>query len=170
MNQSTTLGELFKLWIVAKAVEDGIKEQTVGQYRQVWIKHGVDQLGALRVTDLPTSRANAHIQAVADGCTVTGRVSADHPAGHVRDGSAVRRARGEPDRGDQDREGDRGSRPGRVTAVRSSTAVRSAVTTYTTRRGIGGPKPGRLLLEFVEVLDGDRGPSERSAGAALGGR
>ena len=44
VNQSTTLGELFKLWIVAKAVEDGILEQTVGQYQQVWIKHGVDQL------------------------------------------------------------------------------------------------------------------------------
>src|SRR6516164_213876 len=42
-----------------------MKPQTVGQYRQVWAKHGAGQLGALRVAELPTSRANAHIQAVA---------------------------------------------------------------------------------------------------------
>ncbi|HKI41508.1 MAG TPA: hypothetical protein VKA66_14270, partial [Mycobacterium sp.] len=35
------------------------------QYRQVWKIHGAGRLGALRVTELPTSRTNAHIQAVA---------------------------------------------------------------------------------------------------------
>jgi hypothetical protein len=61
----TTLGELFEIWLAAKQFEDGVKPQTVGQYRQVWAKHGTGQLGALRGPELPTSRANAHIQAVA---------------------------------------------------------------------------------------------------------
>lgn len=65
VTERTTLAELFKIWLAAKSFEDGILEQTVGQYRQVWSKHGADQLGALRISELPTSRANAHIQAVA---------------------------------------------------------------------------------------------------------
>ena len=36
----TTLAELFDLWIEAKAAEDGISDQTVGAYRQVWRTHG----------------------------------------------------------------------------------------------------------------------------------
>ena len=65
VTERTTLAELFKIWLAAKSFEDGILEQTVGQYRQVWSKHGADQLGALRISELPTSRANAHVQAVA---------------------------------------------------------------------------------------------------------
>ena len=43
----TTLAELFELWIEAKAAEDGVSEQTISQYRQVWRTHGADQMGAL---------------------------------------------------------------------------------------------------------------------------
>ena len=67
MTDRSTLSELFEIWLGAKSFEDGVKPQTIGQYRQVWTKHGADQLGALRVTELPTSRANTHIQAVAAG-------------------------------------------------------------------------------------------------------
>ena len=45
VTERTTLAELFKIWLAAKSFEDGILEQTVGQYRQVWSKHGADQLG-----------------------------------------------------------------------------------------------------------------------------
>jgi len=48
----------------AKSPEDRVKAQTCGQYRQVWEIHVADQLGALLVTKLPTSRANAHIHVV----------------------------------------------------------------------------------------------------------
>jgi hypothetical protein len=65
VTERSSLGELFELWLAAKSFEDGIKDQTCGQYRQVWESHGASQLGSLRVTELPTSRANAHIQAVA---------------------------------------------------------------------------------------------------------
>ena len=44
-------------------------------------------------------------------------------------------------------------KPARVLTPAEFTAVRAAVTPYTTRPGVGGPKPGRLLLEFVEVLE-----------------
>lgn len=55
----TTLAELFELWIEAKAAEDGISEQSINQYRQVWRTHGAEQIGALRVTDsTPVMRAS----------------------------------------------------------------------------------------------------------------
>lgn len=36
----SSLAELFDVWILAKAAEDGVSEQTADQYRQVWAKHG----------------------------------------------------------------------------------------------------------------------------------
>ena len=61
VNNKTTLAELFELWIAAKVAEDGLSAQSADQYRQLWRKHGVDQLGALRVTELSTSSASAYL-------------------------------------------------------------------------------------------------------------
>lgn len=60
----TTLAELFDIWIEAKAVVDGVSQQTANQYREVWEAHGAAQLGALRIRELPTSQANARLQAM----------------------------------------------------------------------------------------------------------
>jgi integrase len=60
----TSLAELFEIWLEAKGAEDGVRPQIADTYRAVWEKHGAAQLGALRVTELPTSRANAHLQAM----------------------------------------------------------------------------------------------------------
>lgn len=57
----TTLAELFDLWIEAKAAEDGISDQTVDQYRQLWRTHGADQLGTLRVTEFGTGQASKYL-------------------------------------------------------------------------------------------------------------
>jgi hypothetical protein len=60
----TTLAELFELWIEAKALVDGVSDQTAKAYRDVWRVHGAQQLGALRVRELATSRANARLQEI----------------------------------------------------------------------------------------------------------
>ena len=146
----TTLAELFKAWISAKAVEDGILEQTVGQYQQVWSKHGAAQLGALRISELPTSRANAHIQAVAE--------SAPSQAGYLR--IILRGMFSMAVRFDvltvnpivETKTAKATRKPARALTPAEFAEVRAAIITYSSRPGVGGPKPGRLLLEFVEVL------------------
>jgi integrase len=146
----TTLGELFEMWLQAKELEDGIKPQTVGQYRQVWAKHGAGQIGALRINELPTSRANAHVQAVAVGTpsqasylriilrgmfslAVRFDVLAVNPIMETKTAKLQRK-------------------PARAMTPLEFEQVRAAVKAYTTREGHGGPKPGRLLPTFVEVL------------------
>lgn len=146
----TTLAELFDIWIAAKAVEDGVKPQTAGQYRQVWATHGAAQLGGLRVTELPTSRANAHIQAVAArtssqaanlriilrgmfSMVVRFDVLAVNPIVETRTAKVERK-------------------PARALTSDEFHRVRAAVTEYAAARSVGGPKPGRLLLPFIDVL------------------
>lgn len=147
VTQKTTLAELFELWIDAKAAEDGVSEQTADQYRAVWRTHGARQLGELRVTELPTSRANAHLQSMGAstqaarlrmvlagmfGMAVRFDILAVNP---IREARTVRTTR---------------------KAVRAASAaeferVRRAVRAYASRPG-PGPRPGRLLPAFVELL------------------
>lgn len=155
----STVGELFTIWLSAKSVEDGLLPQTVGQYRQVWAKHGVSQLGELRITELPTSRANAHIQAVA--------ATASSQAAYLRiilrgmfamavrfDVLAVN-----PIVETKTAKVDR--KPARALTPDEFQRVRAAVIAFTDRPGVGGPKPGKLLLPFIEVLAATGGrPSE----------
>ncbi|GAB3216793.1 tyrosine-type recombinase/integrase [Mycolicibacterium hippocampi] len=147
VTEATTLAELFELWVETKVVADGVSPQTAGQYRAVWATHGADQLGALRVTELPTSRANAHLQQM--GATTQAKrlqmvlrgmfglaVRCDVlPVNPIREARTVKTTR---------------------TAARAATAqefeqVRAAVRAYADREG-PGPRPGRLLLAFVELL------------------
>ena len=64
VTERTTLAELFEKWIVVKVKEEGIAPQTADHYRRVWRSHGADPLGALRIGELPTSRANDHLQSM----------------------------------------------------------------------------------------------------------
>lgn len=155
----TTVGALFTIWLAAKSVEDGILDQTVGQYSQVWRKHGAPHLGALRLAELPTSRANAHIQAVAADApsqaaylriilrgmfalAVRFDVLAVNPITETRTAKVTRS-------------------PARALTPAEFQRVRAAVAAYCARPGVGGPKPGRLLLPFIEVLAATGGrPSE----------
>lgn len=150
VSDRTTLGELFEVWLAAKTFEDGVLPQTATQYRQVWSKHGAQTLGSLRVTELPTSRANAHIQAVA--------VDTAAQAAYLR--VILRGMFGMAVRFDvlavnpivETKTAKRQRKPARALTAAEFEQVRAAVAAYNQRTGHGGPKPGRLLLPFVEVL------------------
>lgn len=150
VTERTTLGELFEIWLSAKSSEDGIKAQTCGQYRQVWGTHGADQLGALRVTELPTSRANAHIQAVA--------VDTPSQAGNLR--IILRGMFSMAVRFDvlpvnpivETKTAKLHRKSARAMTPAEFEQVRAAVEEYANHAGQGGPKPARLLLAFIEVL------------------
>jgi len=155
----TTLGELFEMWLSAKSLEDGIKDQTCSQYRQVWRIHGVDRLGALRVAELPTSRANAHIQVVA--------MRSASQAGYLRIilrgmfSMAVRFDVLDVNPIVETRTAKLHRKPARAMTSAEFEQVRLAVRAYANREGHGGPKPGRLLPAFIEVLAATGGrPSE----------
>lgn len=150
VTDTTTLAALFEVWIAAKVAEDGIKPQTAAQYRQVWSKHGADKLGALRISELPTSRANAHIQAVA--------AASPSQAGYLR--IILRAMFATAVRFDvlavnpivETRTAKLRRKPARAMTPLEFDQVRAAVNAYANREGHGGPKPGRLLPAFIEVL------------------
>ncbi|MBO0884122.1 MAG: tyrosine-type recombinase/integrase, partial [Mycobacterium sp.] len=147
MTDRTTLAELFELWVEAKAAEDGVRPQTADAYRAVWRTHGADQIGALRVTELPTSRANAHLQRMGPtrqaarlrmilggmfSLAVRFDVLEINP---IREAKTVRTTR----------------TPARAVTTTEFEQIRAAVAAYVGRRG-PGPHPGRLLPAFVELL------------------
>lgn len=63
----TNLSDLFEAWVTSKIAEDGLKEQTVAQYRDVWRLHGKEQIGELRIRVLQTSRADDLIKSLPPG-------------------------------------------------------------------------------------------------------
>jgi integrase len=147
VTERTTLAELFELWREAKSAEDGVSDQTVEQYSAVWRTHGAGQLGELRVRELPTSRANAHLQAMGASTqaarlrmvlsgmfslAVRHDVIAVNP---IREAKAMRTVR----------------KPVRAASAGDFERIRAAVTAYAERPG-PGPRPGRLLPAFVEML------------------
>ncbi|AYE97904.1 integrase [Mycobacterium paragordonae] len=64
ISEKTTLAELFEVWIACKVSEDRLMPQSEAQYRKVWRIHGVGKLGALRIREFSTSRADAHLKSV----------------------------------------------------------------------------------------------------------
>ena len=151
IGDKTELSELFESWISAKLKRGEIKPQTENQYRHVWMKHGDSQLGALRIRELDTPTADGHIQAVAAVAPAQAAylrlVLREMFALAVRfgilqinpiAGTAVAK---------------RSRKPVRAVTAAEFAAVRKSVAAYTTSRdGRGGPRPGRLLPAFVEVL------------------
>ncbi|OMC02100.1 tyrosine-type recombinase/integrase [Mycolicibacterium fortuitum] len=147
VTSKTTLAELFELWIEAKAAADGVSAQTVSQYRDVWKVHGAGQLGELRVTELPTSRAHAHLQSM--GPTTQAKrlrmilsgmfsmaarfdVLTVNPILEAKPAATARK-------------------PARAATAAEFDQIRAAVRAYTERQG-PGPRPGRLLPAFVDLL------------------
>lgn len=147
VTDKTSLSELFDIWIETKAAVDGVSQQTADQYRAVWKVHGEDQLGALRVTELPASRANARLQQMGSttqakrlrmilsgmcGLAVRYDVLSVNPLREARTVRTVRKAT-------------------RAATSAEFERVRAAVVSYA-NRSRSGPRPGRLLPAFVELL------------------
>lgn len=146
ISQTTTLAQLFEAWITRKVTEGDIEPQTAAQYRQVWSTHGAGQLGALRIRELPTSRADAHFKSIASirqaqqlrivlrgmfGMGAQFDVIAVNPIIEAKPRRAKKRA------------------------VRAATAgeyerVRQAINAYTGAT-VSGPKRGRHLLAFADL-------------------
>lgn len=151
VGDKTTLSELFEVWIAGKVKRGEIKPQTENQYRHVWTKHGDSQLGALRIHELETPRADAHIQAVAASTPAQAAylrlVLREMYALAVRFGVlAINPIAGTAT-------APRNRKPVRAVTAEEFGTVRKAVADYTrSRDGKGGPRPGRLLPAFVEVL------------------
>lgn len=143
----TTLAELFELWIDAKSTEDGISTQTADQYRQIWSKHGANQIGALRVSEVSTTRVHQHLQSM--GATTQAKrlrmvlrgmfsmavrfgLTVVNPVTEARATKTVRK-------------------PARALTPDELAQVRAAVRTWADREG-PGPRRGRLLAAFVDLL------------------
>lgn len=148
LTERTTLAELFELWIESKGIVDGVSDQTVTQYRQVWAKHGADQLGALRVAELGTGRANARLQEMGAttqakrlqmilagmyGMVVRHEVLSVNPLRETQTVKTTRKA-------------------ARAATPAEFERVRTAVRSYVERTGRPGPRRGRLLPAFVDLL------------------
>ncbi|ODR01605.1 integrase [Mycobacterium sherrisii] len=146
----TTLAELFELWITAKAVEDGVLQQSLDSYRATWRVHGAVQLGALRVSEMPTSRANAYLQSMKSvsqarrlrmilsgmfALAVRFDALAVNPIREAKTALAVRK-------------------PARAATPAEFMEIRAAVKAYAARDDWwrSGPHPGRLLPAFIELL------------------
>ncbi len=151
IDDKTTLTQLFEAWLANKVKRGDIKPQTTTRYRALWTAHGAPQLGELRIRELSASHAEAHLQDVAE--------TAPAQAGQLRIilramfGAAVRydvvsvnpitetqTTKAEPV-------------PVRSVSAEEFGRIRTAVAAYASSRdGKGGPKPGRLLGAFVELL------------------
>src|SRR5271166_4496681 len=147
VTERTSLSELFELWMETKELVDGVSEQTAQAYRDVWKVHGAQQLGALRVTEVPTSHADARLQQMESptqakrlrmilsgmyGLAVRYDVLSVNP---IREARTVKTER----------------KPPRAATQAEFERVRAAVRSYTNRKA-PGPRPGRLLAAFVEIL------------------
>lgn len=147
VNDRTTLAELFELWLASKS---NLKRQSQHQYRQAWKRNGAKKLRALRIRELPTSRAERHLAEVAARSASNAKtlrvVLVGMFAMAVRyDVVAVNPIR------------ETSRAPGKRSKVRALTPaefaqVRRAVRDFRDQERRNGPKPGRQLPEFVDVL------------------
>ncbi|MFD6401557.1 tyrosine-type recombinase/integrase [Nocardia sp. NPDC060249] len=143
----TTLAELFPIWLATKTK---LKRQSRELYQQSWDRHGRKQLGALRIRELPTSRAERHLSKLAarsESNAKTFRV--------VLIGMFALAVRYDVLPVNPIRETSRTG--GKQSGARALTPdefakVRKAVHAYRDREKGFGPRPGRNLPEFVDVL------------------
>ena len=146
INHRTTLSELFGTWIPTKIAEDRIGERTATLYRDTWRLHGEQQLGALRISELSTSRADAHLKALPSSAAIYMRiilsgmysvavrfdVIAHNPIRETKTAKTERK-------------------PARALTAMEFEQVRQAVKAFTERKG-PGPRRGRMLPAFIELL------------------
>lgn len=146
ISDTTTLAELFDVWIVRKVSEDRLMPQSEAQYRKVWRIHGVKQIGALRIREFGTGRADSHLKSVRSvrqaqllrivlkgmfTLAVRFDVIAVNPIVEARPNTASKRAV-------------RAATPGEFRRIRD------AVTEFA-GAPIRGPQRGRYLPAFVEL-------------------
>ncbi|MGW4739003.1 tyrosine-type recombinase/integrase [Nocardia xishanensis] len=142
-----TLDELFLVWLATKTK---LKPQSRNVYEQAWNRHGRKQLGALRIRELPTSRAETHLGKIAarsESNAKTFRV--------VLLGMFALAVRYDVLTVNPIRETSRtgGKQSGaRALTPEEFAKVREAVRAYRDRKKGFGPRPGRQLPEFIDVL------------------
>jgi len=146
INHRTTLSELFAAWIPTKIAEDGIGERTATLYRDTWRLHGEQQLGALRIAELTTSRADAHLKALPSSAAIYLRIilSGMYSVAVRFDVIAHN-----PIRETKTTKSER--KPARALTAMEFEQVRQAVKVFCEHRG-PGPRRGRMLPAFVELL------------------
>lgn len=152
INRRTTLSELFEAWIPAKIAEDGIGDRTVTLYRDVWRLHGDQQLGELRIAELTTSRADAHLKSLPSSAAIYMRI--------ILSGMCSRAVRFDVVKHNVMRETKTAKverKPARGLTGMELERVRQAVKDFCARKG-PGPKRAPMLPAFVELLaaTGDR--------------
>lgn len=143
----TTLSELFDAWISAKVIEDGLKPQTEQQYRDTWRLHGHKQLGALRIGELTTGKADGHLKALPASAGKQTRIvlvgmyglAARHDVVKASPIDKTKLAKGE-------------AKDVRALTGMELEQVRQAVKTYCAPTGRGGPRRGVMLPAYVELL------------------
>lgn len=146
INRRTTLSELFGAWIPAKVAEDGISERTVTLYRDTWRLHGEQQFGALRISELSTSRADAYLKALPPSPATYLRIILTGMYGLAARFDVVKH---NPMRETKTAKAER--KPARALTSMEFEQVRQAVKAYCERKG-PGPRRGLMLPAFVELL------------------
>lgn len=146
INGRTTLSELFEAWIPAKIAEDRIGERTATLYRDTWRLHGDRQLGALRIAELSTSRADSYLKALPPSAGIYIRV--------ILGGMFSLAVRfdviaANPIRETRTARVDR--KPARALTGLEFEQVRRAVEVFCGHKG-PGPRRGKMLPAFVELL------------------
>ena len=148
VTSATTLTELFDVWIAVKVSEDHLKARSVGTYRQAWMAYGASQLGALRVRELQTAKADRHLKSITarSGAATLRKVLKGMYALAVRygvvqinpiDGAKPAAATKKP--------------PVPEVTPEVYAEVVAAIKAYTDATRAGPPR-GRYLLPFVELL------------------
>jgi len=146
INRRTTLSELFEAWIPAKVAEDRIGERTATLYRDTWRLHGHKQLGALRISELTTSRADAHLKALPSSAATYMRIILVGMYGLAARFDVVKH---NPMRETKTAKAER--KPARALTAMELERVRQAVKAFCARKG-PGPRRAPMLPAFVELL------------------
>lgn len=146
INHRTTLSELFDAWMPVKVTEDRIGERTATLYRDAWRLHGDQQLGALRISELSTSRADSYLKALSPAPATYMRI--------ILSGMYSLAVRFDvmghnPIRETRTAKHDR--KPARALTAMEFEQVRQAVKAFCGHRG-PGPRRGRMLPAFIELL------------------
>lgn len=146
IDRRTTLSELFEAWIPAKVAEDRIGERTATLYRDTWRLHGDRQLGALRIGELTTSRADSHLKSLPSSAATYMRIILVGMYGLAARFDVVKH---NPMRETKTAKVDR--KPARALSAMEFEEVRRAIKEFCGRKG-PGPRRGLMLPAFVELL------------------
>ncbi|MEN4399650.1 integrase [Mycolicibacterium fortuitum] len=146
ITSKTTLSELFGVWLPTKVAEDRIGERTATLYRDTWRLHGEQQLGALRIAELTTSRADSHLKALPSSAGIYMRIILVGMYGLAARFDVVKH---NPMRETKTAKVER--KPARAITSMEFERVRRAVETFCGHKG-PGPRRGLMLPAFVELL------------------